>query len=403
MKVLHTSDWHIGKQLHKVDLSEDIDLFFNWLIEFIEKEKIDVVLVSGDIFDQANPSQAAFKQYYDFLTRVVKTKCKLILTGGNHDSVSVLNAPRDLLNAFDITVIGGVPLEVKDLFIEVKKGDERIVVAAVPFLRDRDIRKSAPGQSYSDKIQQTKDGIQEYFKEINEHYENHFSGVPFFVMGHLYVQGSHLSESERDIQIGNQAGVKSDIFGANPCYIALGHIHKPQVVSASRNARYSGSPVAFSFSEKEDEKQVVLIELSEDIIVQEVKIPSFRRLVAFEGTMDEVEKKVESFRGNTDLHQQPLIALGEIIVHEATESLAVRQQLDELMESSQEGVIKLVKSRLHFSNVFKGASDHFESGTDVSDVTPLQMFEKKMDMELEGVANREELINAFKEILEKMQ
>src|SRR5690625_5906363 len=101
MKVLHTSDWHIGKQLHKFDLSEDLQLFFDWLFSVIESEKIDLLLVSGDIFDQANPSQAAFKQYYDFLKRLLPLRCKIILTGGNHDSAAVLNAPKELLKSFD--------------------------------------------------------------------------------------------------------------------------------------------------------------------------------------------------------------------------------------------------------------------------------------------------------------
>ena len=83
MKILHTSDWHIGKQLHKYDLSEDLELFFNWLINYIKIENIDVLLVSGDIFDQANPSQAAYKQYYDLLKRLINLDCKIILTGGN--------------------------------------------------------------------------------------------------------------------------------------------------------------------------------------------------------------------------------------------------------------------------------------------------------------------------------
>ena len=147
MKILHTSDWHIGKQLHKFDLSEDLDLFFEWLIAYIKNESIDVLLVSGDIFDQANPSQAAYKQYYDVLKQLINLDCKIILTGGNHDSASVLNAPAELLKAFDISVIGGSTDDIADMFIEIERKNEKLVVAAIPFLKHRASRPG-PGRRY---------------------------------------------------------------------------------------------------------------------------------------------------------------------------------------------------------------------------------------------------------------
>ena len=145
LKILHTSDWHIGKQLLKVDFDEDMELFFNWLIETIKSEGINVLLMSGDLFDQANPSQAALTQYYQFLKRMIPLECKIIITGGNHDSPHVLNAPKELLHFLDIEVIGGAPENISELFIPIEQNNEKVVVAAVPFLRDKDIRKSAPG------------------------------------------------------------------------------------------------------------------------------------------------------------------------------------------------------------------------------------------------------------------
>ena len=230
IKVLHTSDWHIGKELHKVALEEDMTLFFNWLIDFIKSNNIDVLLMSGDLFDQANPSQQALKQYYEFLKRMIPLQCRIILTGGNHDSPAVINAPKELLQLLDVDVVGGAPESIEELFIEFKKGDESLVIAAVPFLRDKDIRKSAPGESYDDKIEHIREGLKEYFGQVNIHYSNHYNGKPFVVMGHLFAQGALVSESERDIQIGNQAGVEFGIFGNQANYIALGHIHKPQQV-----------------------------------------------------------------------------------------------------------------------------------------------------------------------------
>ena len=399
MKILHTSDWHIGKQLHKYDLNEDLDLFFEWLIDYIKTENIDVLLVSGDIFDQANPSQTAYKQYYDVLKRLINQDCKIILTGGNHDSASVLNAPAELLKAFDITVIGGAIEEIDEMFIEVEKNHEKIIVAAIPFLKDRDLRKSVAGETYATKIEQIKSGLQTYFSNVNDHYNKNHSEEVFIVMGHLYVQGSELSESERDIQIGNQAGVEAHMFGKIPHYVALGHIHKPQVISREQNIHYCGSPIPLSFSEKEDCKQINVITVENNRIanVEIIPIPKHRNLITFEGSLQEVENKL-----NTYSEETTLMSLAEIIVNEETESLERRQAFEALINSKPNAKIEIVKSRLNWKNQFRGASDAFAVGTDVADVTPMQMFEKKLELQ-SGMENTEELKNAFREILEELK
>lgn len=398
MKILHTSDWHIGKQLHKFDLREDLDLFFEWLIDYIKTETIDVLLVSGDIFDQANPSQAAYKQYYDVLKKLINLDCKIILTGGNHDSASVLNAPAELLKAFDISVIGGSTDEIAEMFVTIEKNNEKIVVAAIPFLKDRDIRKSAAGESYATKIEQIKSGLQSYFSNINTHYSDHHNKEVFIVMGHLYVQGSELSDSERDIQIGNQAGVEAHMFEGIPHYVALGHIHKPQVISHEHNIHYCGSPIPLSFSEKEDCKQINVITVKNDRIfqVEIVPIPKHRNLITFEGNLQEVANNINDYSEETTL-----MSLAEIIVNEETESLERRQAFQTLIDANSNPHIEIVKSRLNFKSKIRGASDAFAVGTDVADVTPMQMFEKKLELQ-SGLENTEELKNAFREILEEL-
>ena len=397
MKILHTSDWHIGKQLHKIDLSEDLELFFNWLLKTIEKEEIDLLLVSGDIFDQANPSQAALKQYYGFLKKMIGTDCKVIITGGNHDSAAVLNAPKEILEMLDVTVVGGALEKVEELFIPVNKGDKSLVVAAVPFLKDKDIRKSVSGESYSDKIEQIREGLKAYFFKINEYYSNSYLGTPFIVMGHLYVQGAQTSDSMRDIQIGNQAGIEEWVFGSKPDYVALGHIHKPYVVSNSKKIHYSGSPISLSFSEKEDIKQVNLITTKNNVIdVEILSIPKFRNLVAFEGTLQEVITKVNEYNKESNL-----VSLAEIIINEENENIQTRQELDEFIENHEDEGLAIIKSRLNFTNLVRGASEAFETGINVADVTPMEMFEKKLELNGND-SNVEELKNAFREILEEL-
>lgn len=398
MKILHTSDWHIGKQLHKYDLAEDLNLFFDWLISCIKKKEIDVLLVSGDVFDQANPSQAAFKQYYDVLRRLVQLDCKIIITGGNHDSAAVLNAPKELLNAFDITVIGGATEDIADMFITVEKGSEKLVVAAVPFLKDRDIRKSVAGETYATKIEQIKAGLQTYFANINKHYTKYYSNAFFVVMGHLFVQGSAVSESERDIQIGNQAGVSAAMFQGIPNYVALGHIHKPQAISEEDYIHYCGSPVSLSFSEKEDQKQVNLITVRDNhVFSMEIRlIPKQLNLLAFTGSLEEVQHQLTDYKEET-----ALTSLAEVNVNEETESLQRRQAFETFINEQPNPRLQIVKSRLTFANKIRGASDAFAVGTDVADVTPMQMFEKKLELQ-SGLDNTEELKAAFRDILEEL-
>ncbi len=396
IKILHTSDWHIGKELHKVELTEDMDRFFTWLIEFIRDNQVDVLLMSGDLFDQANPTQLDMKQYYAFLEKMIPLECRIVLTGGNHDSPAVLNAPKDLLQLLKIDVVGGAPETVEDLFVEYQKDEQSVVIAAVPFLRDRDIRKSVAGETYNDKIEQIRDGLKTYFENVNAHYKANYEGLPFVIMGHLYAQGATVSDSERDIQIGNQAGVDSSIFGDQANYVALGHIHKPQEVGHP-NIRYSGSPIPMSFSEKSDQKEIVLLEFEAGTMTQtRYDIPMSRKLVLFEDTLDLVRQKIAAY--TTD---SPLIDLAEIIVREKEFSLSTMEGLEELRTEMNVPGLKIVKSKVEFENMQKGLSTLLSTGTLLSELEPEELFKKRLALE-PNVDNEDELLNAFREIMEQL-
>ena len=396
IKILHTSDWHIGKELHKVELTEDMDRFFTWLIDFIRDNQVDVLLMSGDLFDQANPTQLDMKQYYAFLEKMIPLECRIVLTGGNHDSPAVLNAPKDLLQLLKIDVVGGAPETVDELFVEYQKDEQSVVIAAVPFLRDRDIRKSVAGETYNDKIEQIRDGLKTYFENVNAHYSANYEGLPFVIMGHLYAQGATVSESERDIQIGNQAGVDSSIFGDQANYVALGHIHKPQEVGHP-NIRYSGSPIPMSFSEKNDQKEVVLLEFDAGTMTQtRYDIPMSRKLVLFEDTLEAVRQKIEAY--TTD---SPFIDLAEIIVREKEFSLSTMEGLEELRTVTNIPGLKIIKSKVEFDNQQKGLSTLLATGTLLSEMNPEDLFMKRLELE-PNLDNEDELLNAFREIMEQL-
>lgn len=155
MKILHTADWHLGKKLHKHELSKDHQLFLDWLINLIQEQNIDLLLISGDVFDLANPPIEARAMYYWFLRQMIQLKCKIIITGGNHDSAQMLDAPKDILNLLDITVVGGAinPIENEVIVLE------NLVVCAVPYLRDADLRQAIEGESGASRVENVRLGI----------------------------------------------------------------------------------------------------------------------------------------------------------------------------------------------------------------------------------------------------
>ncbi|MBK9290868.1 MAG: exonuclease subunit SbcD [Bacteroidetes bacterium] len=402
MKILHTSDWHIGKQLKKVDFSQDLDYFFDWLIKTIQEQKIDVLLMSGDLFDTSNPSQAALKQYYEFLKKMIthNADCKIVITGGNHDGPLALNAPKDLLQILNVSVVGGVSEMMEDMFVKINKDKESLVVAAIPFLRDKDIRTATTGQSYQEKTQQTREGIQSFFHNVIQHYRDNYQSLPFIVMGHLFVQGAAVSESERQIQVGNLAGVNGSIFGTDPHYVALGHIHKPQTAGA-QHVRYSGSPIPLSFSEKNDTKQVVILEWKNDTFeIEPVAVPSFRKLITYSGTLEEVKAKIKNHR--SDSHLKDLV---EIIVEEEQENMSITQELIALASDPGNDNLIIISHKLTFRNRVDGLASLLGETADVHRYSPLDIFRKRIGLD-ESISTdsefSQELEQAFSEILDEL-
>ncbi len=276
MKLLHTADWHLGARLVERDRLADHAAFFDWLIGVLTEEKIDALLVSGDIFDAANPPQEAVALYFDFIKRLADLKSvRAVITGGNHDSASHLNAPRDLLRRFEVHVFGQAAPPA-DAVVDL--GD--VVIGAVPFLRERDLRQASAGETMSDVQTQVRHAILAHYSAQLEACRAVAGKRPVIAMGHLTAVGATTSDSERDIHIGNLGAVSSDVF-AGFDYTALGHLHRPQLVGGKDNVRYSGSPIALSFSEASDAKSVVIIDASKTGVneIKTLPVPTCRVLV----------------------------------------------------------------------------------------------------------------------------
>ncbi|WP_034888269.1 exonuclease subunit SbcD [Gillisia sp. Hel_I_29] len=400
MKILHTADWHIGKKLHKHELSKDFDLFTDWLKEVIVKESIDLLLISGDIFDLANPSSEARAQYYKALIKLQKLNCKIIATGGNHDSPTMLDAPKEILKALDMEVIGGLPKELEDTIIPVKneQGNIEVIVAAIPFLRDADLRSGTSASTYEERLQAIREGIKNVFLDAWEICETNYPDIPVIAMGHLFTAGSDTSESERDIQIGNQAAFNALQFGENFKYIALGHIHKPQRVSANIPIFYSGSPLPLSFSERKDEKRILILDTTKSWEPESINIPIFRRLLRISGTLQEIQQKLEEliFMGQLD-------SLIEIDMIEAQYDAQKIYMLDQLVNNFDKNGFEIVKQRAQFTNQVKGTSELYSENQQLEDLAPKDVFLELIANHAYNDEQKKEILSAFDEIMEEVQ
>lgn len=397
MKILHTADWHIGKKLHKQDLSEDFDLFIKWLCECIREHSVDVLLVSGDVFDLANPSSEARRQYYKSLLILRELGCKIILTGGNHDSPAMLDAPKHLLKELDLHVIGGLPADLEEVLIplENEKGETEAVVAALPYLRDSDLRLAAAGNTYEDRLESIRSGIQETFREAAEICQEKYPQVPALAMGHLFAAGMETSESERDIQIGNQAAFEASQFGEYFSYIALGHIHKPQRVNSAVPTFYSGSPIPLSFSERVDHKRVLLLDTSAGWEPESIGIPVFRKLLRISGSIGELQQKLEALEETYELE-----SLLEVELMEEQYDANKIYQLDELVSNFKKPGFQIVKHRASFANRTKAAGALYEPSQQLEDLQPREIFLKLIEQHDYDEETRQEILSAFDELLE---
>ena len=399
MKILHTADWHIGKKLHKHYLYEDFDLFINWLIKLIIEQEIEAILISGDVFDLANPSAEARKQYYRALLQLRKTNCQLIITGGNHDSPSMLDAPKEILNELNVTVIGGMPSKIEECLIPLqnKKGENELIVAAIPFLRDSDLRSIDEEVVYENRIEAIRKGIEATFTKAAKTSKDLYPELPVLAMGHLYAAGIESSDSERDIQIGNQAAFQASQFGTEFSYVALGHIHKPQRVNAQIPTFYSGSPLPLSFSERKDEKRLLLIDTENGFESESIAIPSFRKLIRISGSIAEIQQKLFSLES-----QGSLTNLIEVELKEENYDANLIAQLDDLVTNFEQANFEIVKHRATFKNQLRESGKLFESHQHLEDLKPQEVFQKLLAQHSYAEDVKEKVNIAFQELLEEV-
>lgn len=308
LRLLHTSDWHLGKRLHQEQRYQEFADFLAWLINAINEQRVDMLIVAGDIFDTMTPSNKAQELYYRFLGQVAKTACRhVIIVAGNHDSPTFLDAPKSILNALDIKVIGTASDDIHDeLLILDKHGEPEAIVLAVPYLRDKDVRDSGSFDDIANKEHDTIQGIAKHYQHLSEHakkeqqriLQTFNKKIPIIATGHLFVAGSQISSKDdgmRELYVGTLGQISADIFDDSLDYVALGHIHAPQKVANQERIRYCGSPIALGFGEINKPKQVLLVDFddSNQPNIQALPVPIFQKLARITGDWAEISEQIQ--------------------------------------------------------------------------------------------------------------
>ena len=295
MRILHTADWHIGQRLHERSRLDEHEQFLDWLLNTIQEYNVELLLVSGDIFDTALPSAESIDLYYQFLSTFSKeTQGYAVITAGNHDSASHLEAPREFLKRGRIYVVGTADDPDERIFdpdkciVEIPDGpaSPSVAVAAVPYLSESKLQHIS-FETEIEKSERYRERLKTFYAKCVAHVP---PGIPKILMGHLFVKDGKESGSERNIQIGGATAIHASDFPENVSYVALGHLHRPQTISGTDYPiRYSGSPIPLRFNEAGYRKKVYLLELSDDGTLKqdkEIKIPIFKELWTITGDED---------------------------------------------------------------------------------------------------------------------
>ncbi len=318
LRVLHTSDWHIGKRFNDIQRYDEFEEFLDWLIIALNHHAIDVLIVAGDIFDTTTPSNKSQALYYQFLGKVIQTKCRhVVIVAGNHDSPTFLQAPKSLLQHLNIHIVGLPTESMEDeLIVLTHKGVPEAIVCAVPYLRDKDIRDKYTSTEFGDSQatieSSTVIAIQSYYQDIQALARQkqqdvlmaHGIHIPIIATGHFFAVGARPSSEDdgmRDIATTAYVGTLGavDITALDFDYVALGHIHKAQMIGKQSHIRYSGSPLVMGFGECQMQKYVLLVDFDNankqpsHPSVHALAVPTFRHIVQIKGDLNDIKQQIK--------------------------------------------------------------------------------------------------------------
>ena len=401
LKLLHTSDWHIGRTLYGRKRYEEFEAFLTWLAETIQQNEIDALLVAGDVFDTSAPSNRAQELYYRFLCRVAASSCRhVVVVAGNHDSPSFLNAPKELLKALDVHVVGSSTESPEDevLVLRNEQDAPELIVCAVPYLRDRDIRVAEAGESVEDKERKLIEGIRTHYAAVaalaEQKREELGVDIPIVGTGHLFTAGGQTVDGDgvRELYVGSLAHVTAGIFPACFNYLALGHLHVPQEVNGSKTIRYSGSPLPMGFGEAKQQKSVCLVEFhSTAASLQLIDVPVFQKLERVKGDWEGISSRILEL---TATDTQGWLE----VIYDGTEVIGdLRERLEAAISGTQMEILRIKNNRI----IDRVLGQIHEEET-LDDLNVDDVFERCLAVHEVPEDQRPELLRAYQETVSSL-
>lgn len=394
MRILHTSDWHLGQHFMGKSREAEHRSFIQWLLCTVRDQCVDALIIAGDIFDTGTPPSYARTMYNQFIVDLQKTCCRqLIIVGGNHDSVATLNESRQLLACLNTSVIGGVAENPEDQVITLKNNNNEpgAIVCAIPFIRPREVLESRAGDSGTDKQQALQTAISDHYKTLFELARKRAGAtLPIIATGHLTTVGGQVSESEREIYIGSLSAFPVNAFpDAN--YIALGHLHRGQMVSKQQHIRYSGSPIPLSFGETSKAKQILLVDFDGAKLKQviSVEVPRFRKLLILKGSLEQIEKQLGDLPEDDDL--QPWL---DIEVETDDYLTDLQNRVEQLVEGGPAILLRVRKNREKSAHTLITENRETLAELKVDDVFIQRLQQEEMSEDKQAM-----LTQAFREIV----
>jgi exonuclease SbcD len=402
MKILHTSDWHLGQSLFNHKRYEECAAFLSWLGDLIEGEDIQALLVAGDIFDNSAPSHRAQELYYRFLCRIAQSSCRhVVIIAGNHDSPSFLNAPREVLRFLNVHVIGSIGEDCSEevLLLKDLQGEPELIVCAVPYLRDRDIRRAEGGESREEKERKLLEGIKEHYHKVCEQAQKIREAIgrplPIVAMGHLFAAGGKTVEGDgvRDLYVGSLAQVGVEVFPGCIDYLALGHLHSPQLLGGNECYRYSGAPLAMGFGEAGRPKSVCKVQWSEEgPQVKTIPVPVFQVLQRIEGSWTSIQEGIENLIREEAKVWVEIIYNGEEVLTD------LRERIEEAVQGTSIDVLRIKNNRILEGEMFGINEEEMLGELDVEEV-----FSRCLDANKVPEDQRPGLWQSYRELIASLQ
>lgn len=401
IRILHTADWHLGQTFFGYDRTQEHEHFLDWLAGVLTKNKIDVLIVAGDVFDVSNPSAASQRMFYRFIHRVAteNPRLQLVVVAGNHDSAARLESPLPLLQEMRTEIKGIVrkqngKIDYEHLLVELKNaaGEVEALCLAVPFLRQGDYPVvETEGNPYAE-------GVKELYARLLKYaLKKRTDGQALVAVGHLLATGSEIAEKDHSerIIIGGLESVSPESFPEQIVYTALGHIHKAQRVSGRENIRYAGSPLPMSFAEKHYHHGVVKVTLDEGwaVEIEKLEYTPLVRLLSIPATEAAAPDEVlDELRGLELPEDEPMPYL-EVKVKLSEPEPMLRQQVEEILEGKP---VRLARIVSFYRQAAEGSVEEETLTAGLQEMNPLQIvkatFENSYQTEMP-----EELVNLFQE------